>query len=140
MSDMAAIREKLRAILASVAGINAASAYPPDSIGAVPAAFVGLNDVTINYSAGLEENQHTLDIVVLLERTAGRLPANVAKLEELEAAFRAKMRQNISLGNTVNLCLVTRIQQDTVQIGQTPYLGFVATLALTDKFGVSLSG
>lgn len=138
MSDIAAIRAKLETILAGVAGITSAHAYPPDGVGALPLAFVGLNDVAIAYTAGLEVNDHTLQVVVLVERIAGELPTGLKELETIEAAFRAAMRQNVGLSNTVALCTIARIQQDTVRIGQALYIGFVATLAIHDKFGVSL--
>lgn len=139
MSDIAAIRSALATVLSGVTGIRGASGYPPDSIGPVPYAFCGLNDVSIDYTAGMEVNEHTLQVIVLVDRVAGRLPANLAAVETLEAAFRTAMRSNFGLGGVVNGAMLSRIQQDTVQIGQTSYIGFIATLDITDKFGVTLT-
>jgi hypothetical protein len=134
-----AIRAQLQAVLDGIEGINSALAYPPDSVGALPCAFCGLNDQTIEYTAGMKIVDHALQVIVLVERTAGRLPNNLAAIEVLQARFEAAMEADVDLGNTVSIVLIDRIQQDTVQIGQTPYVGFVATLGITEKSGVTLT-
>lgn len=137
--SIAAIRASLVTTLSTVDGINSALPYPPDGVGALPCGFCGLNDQTIEYTAGMKVVQHALQVVVLTQRTPGLLDANLAAIEVLQARFETAMEADVGLGNTVSIALIERIQQDTVQIGQTPYVGFVATLGITEKSGVSLS-
>lgn len=140
MSGIADIRTGLAALLADLDSVNGSNGYPPDSVGALPYAFVGLQDVAVSYSAGLEENQFTLPVIVLVERTAGLLGANIKRLESIETELRAALLADEDLGNRVNLCLLQRVQQDIVSIGQTPYAGFIATLLVIDKYGVTFGG
>lgn len=142
--NVIAIRAAMAQVLDSVPGITSANAYPPDTIGSLPAAWCGLLDTTVEYMAGMEDNEHTVPVVVVVERVAGRLGSNLRALETVQEAFMTVMRANFGLpqfvgANPVNSVMVTRIRQDTVQIGTTPYIGFVADVLVTHKFGVSLS-
>lgn len=133
------IRDRLAAILDGVVGINSANAYPPDVVGALPAAWCGLNDETIAYTAGMKIVDHTLQIVVINQRTAGRLGQGLDALETLQARIEAALEADMGLGGAVSIAMLSRVQQETIQIGDVPYLGFVATLRITEKTGVSLS-
>lgn len=139
MSSIAAIRAAIRDVLAAVPGINWAGAYPPDNIGTFPAAFCGLRSMDVDYTASQEVNEHAIPVIVLVERGVGLLPSNVARAEVLEEAIRAAFRANVGLSGLVNLCMVERVQQDTIQLGQVPYLGVLIDLAVKDKYGVSLT-
>lgn len=142
--NVKAIRAALGEVLGEVPGVNSADGYPPDNIGALPAAWCGLLDTVVDYMAGMEDNEHTVPVVVVVERVAGRLGSNLKALETVQEAFMTTMRANFGLPqyvgeNPVNSVLVTRIRQDTIQIGTTPYIGFVADVLVTHKFGVTLS-
>ena len=85
-----------------------------------------------------------MPVVVVVERVAGRLGSNLRALEAVQEAFMVTMRQNFGLptfvgANPVNSAMVQRIRQDTIQIGSTPYIGFVADILVTHKFGVTLN-
>lgn len=136
--SIAVIRQQVQQVM-KAAGINAAFAYPPETIGALPCGFCALNDETISYTAGIKFVDHALNVVVLIERTAGRLPSNLAALEPLQAAFEAAMENDADLGATVDIALISRIQQETVTVGQAPYLAFIATLAINEQIELSLS-
>lgn len=136
--SIAVIRQQVQKVI-KAAGINAAFAYPPDSVGALPCGFCGLNDEAISYTAGIKFVDHTLSVVVMIERTAGRLPSNLAALEPLQAAFQTAMENDADLGATVDIALISRIRQETVSIGQTPYLAFIATLAINEQIELSLN-
>ena len=97
--------------------------------------------------AGMEDNEHLVPVVVVVERVAGRLDKNLKAVETLQEAFMVTMRANFGLptfvdpndpDNKVNSAMVQRIRQDTVRIGETPYIGFVADVLVTHKFGVTL--
>ena len=142
--NVVAIRTAMADVLESVPGIASASGYPPDNIGPLPAAWCGLLDTTVSYMAGMEDNEHTVPVVVVVERVAGRLGSNLRALEAVQEAFMVTMRQNFGLptfvgANPVNSAMVQRIRQDTIQIGSTPYIGFVADILVTHKFGVTLN-
>lgn len=136
--SIAVIRQQMQQVLKATEGINAAFAYPPDGIGSLPCGFCALNDEAISYTAGLKFVDHTLNVVVLIERTAGRLPSNLAALETLQAAFEVAMENDADLDGTVGIALLSRIQQETVTVGQTPYLAFIATLAINEQIELSL--
>lgn len=142
--NIIAIREAMGELLDSVPGISSASGYPPDNVGTLPAAWCGLADTPVDYTAGMEVNDHTLPVVVVIERTAGRLGSNLRAVEVLQEAFMVTMRANFGLpqfvgDNPVNSAVVQRIRQDTIRIGGTPYIGFVADVLVTHKFGVTLN-
>lgn len=142
--NVIAIRAAMAEVLGDVPGINSASGYPPDNIGPLPAAWCGLLDTTIDYMAGMEDNEHTVPVVVVVERVQGRLGSNLKAIETVQEAFMVTMRANFGLptfvgDNPVNSVMVQRIRQDTVQIGSTPYIGFVADVLVTHKFGVTLN-
>lgn len=142
--NVIAVREALAEVLESVPGVASANAYPPDAIGPLPCAWCGLLDTTVDYMAGMEDNEHTVPVVVVVERVAGRLGRNLRALETVQEAFMTTMRANFGLpqfagDSPVNSVMVQRVVQDQVQIGTTPYIGFVATVLVTHKFGVTLS-
>lgn len=142
--NVIAIREALAATLKTVPGIASANAYPPDNIGTLPAAWCGLLDTVVSYTASMEDDEHTVPVVVVVERVAGRLGSNLRTVEVLQEAFMVVMRANFGLPqfvgeNPINSAMVQRIRQDTVQIGSTPYIGFVADILVTHKFGVTLN-
>ena len=142
--NVVAIREAMAEVLKTVPGIKSASGYPPDNIGPLPAAWCGLLDTQVSYMAGMEDNEHLVPVVVVVERVAGRLGSNLRAVETLQEAFMATIRQNFGLPafvgeNPVNSAMVQRVRQDTVQIGSTPYIGFVADVLVTHKFGVTLN-
>lgn len=142
--NIIAIREALAEVLKEVDGVNSANAYPPEGVGSLPCAWCGLNDVAVSYTGGMEDNEHTLPIILVVERVAGRLPSNLRAVEVLQEAFMITMRENFGLPtfvgeNPVNSVMVQRIQQDQIRIAETPYIGFVATVLVTHKFGVTLN-
>lgn len=142
--NVIAIRAAMAEVLESVPGINSASGYPPDNIGTLPAAWCGLLDTVVSYTASMEDDEHTVPVVVVVERVAGRLGSNLKAVETIQEAFMATMRANFGLPlfageNPVNSAMVQRVRQDTVQIGTTPYIGFVADVLVTHKFGVTLN-
>jgi hypothetical protein len=136
------IRERLAAILAAMPEIRGSDGYPPDSVGALPFGFCGLNDELIDHTAGLEVADHTLQVIVLVERTPGLLGSALQRIEAISEAFKTVMRGQTGLPDngvrTVNFCAIQRIQQDTVRIGDVPYVGFIATLGIHHKYGVEL--
>lgn len=142
--NVIAIRAAMAEVLESVPGINSADGYPPDNIGTLPAAWCGLFDTPVSYMAGMEDNEHLVPVVVVVERVAGRLGSNLKALETVQEAFMVTMRANFGLptfvgDNPVNSAMVQRVRQDTIQIGSTPYIGFVADVLVTHKFGVTLN-
>lgn len=137
--SIAVIRQQVQQVLRETAGVSSAHAYPPEGIGALPCGFCGLSDQAVSYTAGIKFVDHTLSVVVLIERTAGRLPHNLAALETVQAAFETAMESDADLGATVDIALIARIQQETVTVGQTPYLAFIATLAINEQIELSLS-
>lgn len=133
------IRAAIAVILDAIPQIKKAEAYPPDKIGPLPVAFCGLNDESIDYTAGTKISDHILPVVVLVQRTPDRLSANLADVEALQALVVAALESNISLGAAdVSIALPSRVQQDQIQIGQVPYIGFVLTLNVTEKSGITL--
>lgn len=141
--NVIAIREAMGALLKSVPGVASASGYPPDNVGALPAAWCGLYDTGVSYTASMEDDEHLLPVVVVVERVAGRLGSNLKAVEVVQEAFMVTMRANFGLpqfaeDDPVNSVMVQRVRQDTVQIGSTPYIGFVADVLVTHKFGVTL--
>jgi hypothetical protein len=138
--SMDQIRQGLETMLDSINGVNSASGWPVEQINAVPACFVGFDDDAITM-ANLELDLHLLPVTFLVQQKGGNLKNQVKAVEAVIDGFRAAVRANQDLGLPLLVAGVryTRIREGVYQMGNTPYVGFVADVTIKTTQAVSFA-
>ncbi len=135
---IASIRLAVRTLVDGAAGINEVLARPPESVGAVPVAWLG--DATAEVTMGQSEVwSWTLPLTVAVARKANYAMEQEAT-EGLIAALMAQVRTNYTLaGTTFGLALV-RFQEGIVRVGDTELVGFTMVFRVKEKTAQTLTG
>lgn len=128
----------LRTTLDSVSGLNEVLARPPDTIGALPAAWVTIDGADVVMGA-LEVWTWRLNITVVVART-NIYAMEQAALEPYRAAIMDAIRSNYTLAGSTFGLNVTSYRLGTTTIGGSDYAGFVLSLNVKEKTATSLVG
>ena len=135
---IAGIRSGIKAVLDATPGINEALAYPPDSVSAVPAAWVGDARATVQMGQ-LEVWTWTLPVTVVVARKAVYAMEQTATDALLDDVM-TEIRSNFTLNGTTYGLNVTEMRQGTVTVGGTECVGFTLTLVVKEKAATTLEG
>lgn len=112
------IRGALETLLTGIAGVKSASGYPPETVGAAPAAFVGARVETTVVMAPSEQHHHALQINVLVRRAAGNTENALKAAEQMVPATLTPIRASQNLGlSGVFLSRITGYRTDLVGYG-----------------------
>jgi len=135
--SLTAIRDDLAALLSTVAGIGDVLTYSPDTIGALPACWIG--DAVADVAMGaLEVWSYTLPITCVVSRR-GLYDQERRATELLVAGIMTAIRSNYTLSGTTFGLNVTSYREGQVQIGGQPYVGFTLSVQVKEKTARTLT-
>lgn len=133
-----AILSALRTAIDTVAGIGEVLARPPETIGALPAAWFTIDGADIAMGA-LEVWTWRINITVVVART-NHYAMEQAALEPYRAAVMDAIRANYTLNGLTFGLNVVGYRLGTVNIGGSDYAGFVLSLQVKEKSATTLTG
>lgn len=132
------IRTSLAAVLSTVTGIGDVLAYPPDSIGALPAAYIA--DIRADVAMGsLEVWTYSVPLVVMTARKYSYRDER-ASLGAIRDAIMTAVRSNFTLSGTTYGIGVVGYEEGTITVGNDPYVAFTLTFSVKEKSGRTLTG
>lgn len=133
-----AILAALRTALDGVSGIGEVLARPPDTIGALPAAWITIDGADVAMGA-LEVWTWRLNVTCVVQRT-NLYAMEQAALEPYRASIMDAIRANYTLGGLTFGLNVTGYRLGTTVIGGSDYAGFTLSLSVKEKSATSLVG
>lgn len=137
MSDTA-ILAAFRSVIDGVSGIGEVLPRPPDTIGALPCAWLTTDGADIQMGA-LEVWTWRMRLTVVVQRTVS-YGMEQAALEPYRDAIMTAIRSNYTLGGLTFGLNATGYQLGRVLIGGSEYLGFSLTFSVKEKSATSLVG
>ena len=131
------IRADLAALLGTVPDIGDVLAFSPDTIGALPACWIG--DAVADVAMGaLEVWSYTLPVTVVVSRR-GLYEQERRATERLLAGIMTAIRANFTLSGTTFGLNVTNYREGVVQVGGDMYVGFTLTIQVKEKTARTLT-
>lgn len=133
-------RQALAAMLAAVPGVAEAVAYPADTVGPTPLAYLGDGICAVTQGMSDEVETWTLPLTVIVARQAV-YGQELQATETLLADLKTALRSHVTLGGAAQAVRLTEIREGQIVIGGVPFVGMTLTLALKlPKESVSYSG
>lgn len=131
------IRTDLAAVLATVPDIGDVLTFSPDSIGALPACWIG--DAIADVAMGaLEVWTYTLPITCVVSRR-GLYEQERLATERLVAGIMTAIRADFTLSGTTFGVNVTNYREGMVTVGGDQYVGFTLTCLVKEKTARTLA-
>lgn len=134
--SIAAIRAALTAIVAAVPGVSEARAYPPDTVGVMPLAYLGDALAMVTEGMSQEVCDWTLPLTLVVQRVVdygGEMAAAEALLDAVLAAVRA----DYTLGGTTFGVRLTDVREGQLRIAEVPVVGMTLTFRIKTKTTVT---
>lgn len=128
----------LRTALDTVSGIGEVLPRPPDTIGALPCAWLTIDGADIQMGA-LEVWTWRMRLTVVVQRTAN-YGMEQAALEPYRESVMAAIRTNYTLNGITYGLNATEYQLGRIVVGGSEYLGFSIRLSVKEKTSQSLTG
>lgn len=131
------IRTDLAALLGAVNGFGDVLTYSPDTIGALPACWLGDAQADVAMGA-LEVWTYTLPVTCVVSRR-GLYEQERRATEALVAGIMTAVRANYTLGGTTFGLNVTNYREGVVTVGGDLYVGFTLTMQIKEKHARTLA-
>ena len=131
-----AVRAALTAVVAAVPGVNEARAYPPDTVGVMPLAYLGDALAMVTEGMSQEVCDWTLPLTLVVQRVVdygGEMAAAEALMDDVLAAIRA----DYTLGGTTFGVRLTDVREGQLRIAEVPVVGMTLTFRIKTKTTVT---
>jgi len=136
--NIAQIRTDLAAVIDAVDGIAEVSAYPPDAVNVLPAAWLGDAQADVTMSS-LEVWTWSVPVTVAVARI-GLYPEERKQVESLISAIMSRVRASFTLGGTTFGLALQSVREGVVTVADVQYVAFTLVFSIKQKLNVTYTG